>query len=243
MKNTCAIVLAAGRGTRMGVEKPKILLTVDDKTILQRGFETLDKLDLEKIILVVGYQSELVKTEVKKIGIKTIFANQRRLLGTAHSLKVGLKKVPANIQNILVLFGDDTSFFESSTLKKFIEYHVTNKSNGTFLLSTLNSPNPIGALELNKEGKVIGILRQSQIVAKNLQEYPILAGGFCFNKDWIVKNINKIPKSDLSGEYPLPYIYNVALEQGDFIDTYVLDDKREWVGINTPEELEKANKK
>lgn len=243
MKDICVVILAAGRGTRMGVNTPKVLLKVGGKSILLRCLNIIKELKPVEIVIVVGYKHEQIKKEVEKSNVKVIYAFQKDLLGTANSLQIALKKIPSSIKNILVIFGDDAAFFRAETIKKFVKFHHKKENKVTFLVSDLNKPNPIGGLEIDNNGKVIGILRQSQLIAKNLNKYPVLVGAFCFDRNWISKNIIKIEKSDLSGEYPLPYIYKVALQEGQPVGTFELKNKYEWSGINTPEELRIANLK
>lgn len=241
MEKVCAIVLAAGKGTRMGVNKPKALIKIAGKSILIRCLNSLKQSGISDIIVVVGYKAQDIIKEIDQEKISNItFVHQEQLLGTANSLEVALKSVPKKDDTLLVLFGDDSAFFSTNTLKEFINTHIKKNNLITFLVSYLKKPNPIGGLEIDNDGHVIGILRQSQIIKNGLKKYPVLVGSFCFDKRWITKNISKIEKSDLSGEYPLPYIYKVALENNESTDTYQLVNENEWFGINTPKELSKA---
>ncbi len=238
----CVVILAAGKGSRMGGVLPKVLLKLGGKPIIYWILKTLKSAGLENINVVVGFKGELVRKEILGEGFNVNFIEQKELLGTAHSVEIALKEILSKCKTLLVLFGDDSAFYKEGTLKEFLEYHIKNKNMATFLTSFLDSPNPIGGLDIDDHGRVKGILRQSHIVKSQLKRYPILCGAFCFNGDWIKKNITKIEKSDLSGEYPLPYIYQVALSNGEYVNTFPIKDKDEWVSINTVEELNRAEK-
>ncbi len=243
MKNVCAIIFSAGKGTRMNNSLPKVLLKLGNQPIIFWVLKTLKSADIKNIIVVVGYKANLVKKTILAEGFKVKFIEQKKLLGTADSLKVSLDKIPDKCDTLLILFGDDSAFYKQETILEFLNYHIKNRNKATFLTSYLEEPNPIGGLNLDDEGRVLGVLRQSEIIKNNLKKYPILCGAFCFDKDWIVKNISKIEKSDLSGEYTLPSIYKVALENGEYVNTFSLKNHEEWMSINTPEELKVANLK
>lgn len=242
MKNVCAVILAAGRGTRMGSTSPKVLFELGGKPVIFWILETLKNAGVKKVLVVVGYRAELVESRIKEGGFKVEFVEQKKLLGTGYSVQIALKKIPKNFDTLLVLFADDSAFYKSDSIRKFLDFHTKKKNKVTFLTSYLDRPNPIGGLDIDKKGRVLGILRQSQIVNSRLKKYHILCGAFCFDRGWIARNINRIEKSDLSGEYPLPYIYKVALLNGEYVHTFPLEDRNEWVSINTPEEFEYAQK-
>jgi bifunctional UDP-N-acetylglucosamine pyrophosphorylase / glucosamine-1-phosphate N-acetyltransferase len=241
MENTCVFILAAGKGERMSATMPKALVKLAGRPIVFWCLDTLIKAGFKNIYLIVGYKSTLVKNTVLNANFPVDFIKQKQLKGTAHSIKIALRALPSKFKNILVLYADDSAFYKKNTLLEFLKFHKTNKHKITFLTSVVNSANPIGGLKIDNDGKVVDIFRQSYIVNNNLEGYPILCGAFCFNRAWIKKNINKIEKSDLSGEYPLPQIYKIALDQGCGAYSYRLNDADEWMSINTRDELKKAN--
>ncbi len=242
MKNLCAVVLAAGRGTRMGGDLPKVLYDLAGKPIILWTLETLKDCGFGEILIVVGYKSELIQNVVTKAGFEVKFVKQKELLGTANSLELGLRSLSIEVCDVVVLFGDDSAFYKRDTIRDFVKFHDTRKNIGTFLVSYLSKPNPIGGLEIDNRGKVSGVLTKSEIEGRGLRSYAVLCGMFCFDKEWIQGNISKVEKSTLSGEYPLPAIYKVALNSGQSIDTFVLKDSNEWMSINTVEELKAATK-
>jgi bifunctional UDP-N-acetylglucosamine pyrophosphorylase/glucosamine-1-phosphate N-acetyltransferase len=241
MKNVCALILAAGKGERMGSDKPKALLDLAGKPIIYWSLKLVQELGIDSFV-VVGYKRNLIKREIARLGFAPIFIDQEKRLGTAHSVKVALKKIPRRYRTILVLFSDDSALYKPKTIRTFIKTHLENNNGATFLTSFLDRANPIGGLNLDKNGHVVGIFRQSYILTNNLKKYPILCGAFCFERSWLSKYIVKVKKSDLSGEYPLPYIYEEASKNRDFVNTFSLINSREWVSINTLEELALAEK-
>lgn len=243
-RNISVIVLAAGKGTRMGGSKPKVLRKISGKPLIYWVLKLIEILNIKDIVIVVGDRNKLIKKEVNKLGHNVKFVIQKRLLGTAHAVKVGLKMINKRARNILVLFGDDSALYKPETLENFLKYHEAKKSIATILtLLSKNAPASLGALRRNDSGKLTGVYNKEEVLRFKSKNREILCGCFCFSKDWIAKNIVKIKKSPTSGEYALPQLISVAANSGGFIDTYRLVDEKQWNSINTPMELNLARVK
>src|SRR5258708_2986128 len=170
MKNICAIIFAGCKGSKMNNSSPKVLLKLADQPIIFWILRTLKNTGINQIVTIIGYQSKLVKETILKEGFVSKFVEQKELLGTANSLQVSFNKVPKDCTTLLVLFGDDSAFYKPETIKDFINYHIQNKNKGTFLTSYLDEPNPIGGLNLDSGGHVLGVMRQSEIVKSKLKK-------------------------------------------------------------------------
>lgn len=237
----CAIVLAGGKGTRMNSSLPKVLHKIAGKPIIFWTLELLKELNFENPIVVTGYEADLVKETIKKGGYEVSFARQEKSLGTADAVSEGLKKAPQDCKTILVLFGDDSALYTPDTIRKFLSYH--QNSNHPMIIITVkkDQPTPLGGLEKDGEGNVIGILTQGQMLENGIKENDVVCGAFCFERKWLEENLPRVAKSKISGEYPLPALIKIAADQNLFTGTYELKNPNEWSSINTLEELKRAD--
>lgn len=243
MNDLCVIILAAGKGKRMGGETPKVLRKIKGTPILGRILKTVNELQPQKTIIITGYKNKLIENFVQDSGYKAITIKQKKLLGTAHALNVGLKSLFTVNNTILVLFGDDSGLYKPETIKAFINNHLSHRKVGSVMIYRLNKPTEIGALVLDKDRNVIAVQTKESMEQKNIKENYALCGAMCFEGNWIKENIHKIKRSETSGEYPLPSIFKIARNQKQKIGTFILKDKSEWSSVNTPKELSSARNK
>lgn len=241
MRKIDVIILAAGKGTRMGNDSmPKILMKIGGNSILKMIVKTLLQSNIRTLNFVLGYKSENVIAELNLLGVNYNFTIQKELNGTAKSLEEGLKSFRLKGDNLLVLFGDDAGLYKPKTINNFIDSHISRSSKCTMLILNEKRSLDIGALKLNKNKEIVGVIPKSEL--KNGNKY-VLCGAFCFNKNWINKNINNIKPSERSGEYPLPQIIDVATSQNIAINSFELKNLNEWESINDPIGLRLAEAK
>ncbi len=243
MQDTQAIVLAAGKGTRMGGDTPKVLREIAGKPIIFWSLTLLKELGINKPVVVVGYKSELVKQRISEFGFDVIYAEQPDSTGTGDSVRIGLDKVEAKYSSVLVLFADDSALYKSSTIREFINQHISSHNKSTFLVIKSEVPLPIGGLLLDINNDILKVVTKDEMIDRGISENFVLCGAFVFNRNWLAENIIKIKPSLTSGEYPLPGLISVALENKEFIKAYQLKDSNEWNSVNTPEELQETENK
>lgn len=241
--NTQIIILAAGKGTRMGhSELPKVLVPLANKPIIFHLLEEIKKLD-ESIrpIIVVGYKYQLVQS---MLGPNYVYAFQEGQFGTAHALAAGLTKATA--ENVLVLYGDKP-FIKSKSLIQLIEQHTLN--NSMFSMLTMIAPNfenvfatfyGDGRIIRNKNGKFIAVRELVDVTDEEKQIKETNPGFYIFNRSWLEQNINQIQKN-IHGEYFLTDLVEIAIKSEVKITT-VTSEPYEVYGINTLAQLQQAEK-
>jgi len=238
------VVLSAGRGTRLDcTDKPKVMLEIGGKPIVSYVVKTLKEIGFskEQTNLVVGYKAEKVK---EYFGESVSYATQSEQLGTAHATLTGIKKLPKNIKQVLVLGGDDSAFYTKQALEKFLESHLNEKATVSLLVGEINSD-----IEKNQIGRIVKVENGYEIIEKenlgkdqfDLKE--ISTGTFVFDREWFEDNYKKIEKIKNLGEYGLPSMFSLVKEQGLKTNVVKLLNPNEWFGINTKEELEEASKR
>lgn len=240
MNKVAVIVLAAGKGTRLAQgspsPKPKVLYEVGGKPLILHTLNILKHIGLENVILVIGHKGGFVQ---QAVGASYKFAVQSRRLGTGHAAKVGLTQVPRGAEHVMVLNGDDSAFYKPETVKKVLDKHFRENNTITFVTLEPKDPTGLGRI-VRKEGKVVGIVEERVATEEQKKIKEVNDGLYLFDRNWIEKNLSTIKKNQV-GEYYLTDLVHLALEKGEKVETYKLDDPSEWKGVNTPEELKEAD--
>lgn len=225
----------------MNFDTPKVLHKIAGKPLIFWTLELLGKLGIPEQIVVTGYKADAVENEIRNAGYKVKFVRQSQPLGTADAVKTGIKEAGEEYNTILVLFGDDSALYRPETIQNFINYHQGQNSVMTVLTVEKGSPTSLGSLEKDKEGNIIGVLTQKQMIDKGIKANEVVCGAFCLERKWLEENLPHVQKSPTSGEYPLPGLIKIASGQNLFAKTFELKDPDEWVSVNTPEELKHAD--
>jgi len=234
------VILAAGKGTRLNCsDMPKVMLEIGGKPIVSYVVETLFEAGFKKeqICLVVGFQEKKVRDY---FGDKVSFITQEEQLGTAHATFTGIKSLPSNIKNVLVMGGDDSAFYTKETLLKFVENHIENKNTLSLLSAEIEDPSMLGKI-IRYPDKSIAIVEKEYLAEEQKQIKEISTGTFCFDKKWFEEMFPDMPKLRKLGEWGLPTALAVARGEGKKYEVIKLGESSEWFGINTIEELSRAD--
>lgn len=236
-----AIVLAAGKGTRLAGGspslKPKVLFKLAGRPMISYTLDNLKPLGLKKIIIVIGYKGRQVR---EIVGDNFKFATQTKQLGTGHAVKLGLAGVSLSITSILVLNGDDSAFYTPCTIKQVLDKHLGKGNTITFVSLEVDNPAGLGRV-IRSGNKVMSIVEEKDASNKQKKIKEVNDGLYVFRRDWLEKNISKIKKSN-AGEYYLVDLIKLATGQKEKVEAFKLYDVGEWYGVNTPSELKAADK-
>ena len=230
--NTIIIILAAGKGTRMNSNIPKVLHKINKKSMLNIVIETSKKLNPEKIIVVVGYKKELIINTVNDSSIT--FVNQNKQLGTGHAIKQCLDEIKNFNGDILILSGD-VPLIKYSTLNNFILKHKKKKSYASLITTSIKNPKGYGRIIKNESGQLINIVEHKDANKDELKINEINSGIYIINSKVLTKNIPLIKNDNAQKEYYLPNIFNFIHTENTYI--YKIDDFVEISGVNTIEQL------
>ncbi|MFA6105535.1 MAG: sugar phosphate nucleotidyltransferase [Patescibacteria group bacterium] len=241
--STCGVVLlAAGKGTRLkSVEIPKVMREIGGKPIIEYSIKTLKKAGFEpsQICLVVGFCKEKI---MDYFGSNVSYAEQVELKGTAHAAFTGMKKMRPEIKNVMVMGGDDSAFYEPETIIKLFEKHFSSGAKLTLLTTKPKNYENLGRIVRHEDGRV-EIIEKEYLTEEQKKIKEISTGTFIFDRAWFEKIFPTMPKMRKLGEYGLPTALAVARDTGVKHQVVELENSDEWFGVNTPEELEEADKR
>lgn len=238
MKNQF-VILAAGRGTRMGnPNTPKVLVMLKNKPLILFVLEQIDKINrLVKPVVVVGFGAEKVKGV---LGDAYVYAFQEKQLGTAHALAAAKVKIRA--ENILVVYGD-MPFIKAESLSQLIKMHFRSGGNISMLTAEAanfkgihSSQEHYGRIVRNTSHSIVGIVEYKDATAAQRKLREINPGIYMFSTKWLWEHIKKIANQNAQKEYYLTDIVGVALEQGEKVNSFMVDAK-EVLGVNSKADL------
>jgi bifunctional UDP-N-acetylglucosamine pyrophosphorylase/glucosamine-1-phosphate N-acetyltransferase len=233
-----AIILAAGKGSRMNSKKiNKVALHLGDKPMIMHTVELLEELNIDEIIVVVGFAKNSV-TDI--LGDRVSIAEQSKRLGTAHAVYRALPLVK-NSEDILVLNGDDSAFYSKEVIEKLVQKHKVDDSEFTFLTIDTDNPHGLGRVVRDKEGNVEAIVEEKDATDKQRKIKEVNPGCYIFKVSFIKKYLPKVKKSPVTGEYYLTSLIDMGIHNKEKIETLKAGSIK-WRGVNTKDELEEAEK-
>lgn len=237
--NIAAIILAAGKGKRMDSKKVnKVVLPLAGKPMILYIVQVLKNLDINPIVAVVGFAK---KSVIQVLGSQVMYAEQRKRLGTAHAVGCGLKKLSDNIENVIILQGDDSAFNNKEIIANLIKAHISSNSVLTFLTLELDNPFGLGRVIRDSDKKVIGIVEEKDATMEQRKIKEINPACYIFKTSFLKKYLKKIKKSKITGEYYLTNLIDIAISNKEKIET-IKNDSLRYKGVNTKEELKEAEK-
>lgn len=234
MEDTVAVVLAAGKGTRMRSEHPKALHAVADRPMLAYVLDTVSQLGCSRTIVVVGHQGETVRTA---LGLyRATWVEQREQLGTGHAMLEVWPVVGAEPRTLLVVPGD-APLIRAATLRALIMAHEKSAAAATVLTAFPADPAGYGRIVRDADDVPLRIVeeRDADRSAKHLRE--VNAGMYAFSSPVIFEALRRLEPSNVQNEYYLTDAIALLREMGLRTGTVTAEDAQEVRGINTVEEL------
>ncbi len=236
MKGLRTIILAAGKGTRIKSETPKVLHSVCGKPLLQYVLDVVFDIGSVKNCVVLGHRSQQVK-EALRNDIQVVI--QKRLLGTADAVKCAYKYFKNYKGDVLILCGD-TPLLHPETLKKLIRKHRKTNAACTFLTAFVQEPIGYGRVLRDSKGMAVAIREENDATEFEKNIIEINVGVYCFKSNILFQLINDIRVNKRKKEFYLTDIIEILTQQGDKNETLEVEEANEGLGINTREDLAKS---
>ena len=239
---TKIIILAAGKGVRMGGDLPKVLAKVKGKSMIKYVLDAVDKSGIDdKPIVVVGYKKELV---INELGNKYQYVNQEPQLGTGHAVMSAEKELKDEPDNILVLYGDNP-FVSPETIKKLEQKHSESKVKIT--MGTVKVPDfedwrsffyvSFSRIIRDKEENILKSVQFRDATEEEKKITEVDPCFFCFNAEWLWKKLKTLNNINAQKEYYLTDLVKVAMEEKIRIESINIEPQ-EALAANSKEELE-----
>lgn len=235
-----AIILAAGKGTRMKSSLPKILHEICGRPMIAYTLQSLRRSEIGEIIAVISFKRNLVIPKI--MGITKIAVQKNPKGGTADAAKAGFSLINKLTKIIVVINGDDSAFYTPKTIKEIIKIHKDRERKLTFVSLIKENPTGLGRVIRGIDGLITKIVEEKDASEEEKKVKEINDGLYVFDRNWFTENIVKIKKGP-QGEFYLTDLIKLAIGQKDRMATYTLPNDDEWQGVNTPEQLTEAESK
>ena len=236
--NIMAIVMAAGKGTRMKSKKSKLVQKIYGKEIVKRAVENAEKAGVEEVVAVVGYMKEEV---MAVLGDRVKYAYQDEMLGTGHAVMQAKEFLKGKKGKVLVLNGD-VPLIRPETLNKLIEKSVENKEYVTLLTAIYDNPTGYGRIVRDEGGNISAIVEEKDTTEEQKEIKEINAGIYCFDIEELLAALEKIKPNNAQGEYYLTDVVQIMNEKGLKTGAVIVEDNTEILGINDRIQLEMLTK-
>ncbi len=236
-----ALILAAGAGTRMKSDKPKVAHEVLGKPLVRWVIDAAHDAGIKDIISVLGYQSEKVAPLVED---DTQIVIQESQLGTGDAVNAARDAMTENgviKPGSLIVLSGDCPLITPETIVELVKKQ--QETQAAVVVLTMQLENPFGYGRIVKEnGNVIGIVEEKEASDEIKKIKEVNAGVYCCNAKELFKALDKIDNNNEKGEYYLTDIIGIQVKEGKKVSSFVLEDSEEILGVNSKVELAQASR-
>lgn len=233
-----AVILAAGAGTRMKSEKPKVLHELFGKPMVSHVTSQAAEAGSENIIVVVGHGAERVQAALDDGTLK--FALQAEQAGTGHAVMQAVDYIPDE-GGVFVLCGD-TPLITAETLKSVSEFHAESGNAVTVLTALFENPFGYGRIIRAEDGSLLKIVEQKDASEEEKKVNEVNAGMYCFDAAFLKNNIGRLSNENAQNEYYITDLIGMAVESGAGAGAFIVSDADEIMGVNNRVQLAQAGR-
>lgn len=239
MKDIIAVILAAGKGTRMVSETPKVMHRILGIPMISYVVASVKEAGVKDIKTVVGFGGEKVKELFKGTNIGTVF--QKKLLGSADAVKAAIKGMGRFNGDILVVYGD-TPLIKRETIKRLIERHHSTHASLTLLTAVLVNPAGYGRIMRNTDGEIMRIAEEDEARAYKKEIKEINVGTCIFRAEDLIDALKGIGCENSKKEFYLTDAVKILSDKGKAVESVTVEDNSEMIGVNSRKELAEATR-
>ena len=241
-KKVKSVILAAGKGTRMKSELPKVLHTIFNKSLLSYVIDAVNNTGyIDESFVIVGHEAEKVEKHVVDSYSNAKCVLQSPQLGTGDAVN---KATPflKDFDGYVVVTCGDTPLITAQTLKDFIDFHDNNHADLTVMSAIFDNPKNYGRIVRDKNNKFVAIVEEKDATPEQKAVKEVNAGIYCINWKTVSAAFSSLQNNNAQGEYYLTDIVKWAVEKHLTVQSYVLENNEEIFGINSKVQLAEATK-
>ncbi len=232
-RQLAAVILAAGKGTRMRSDRPKVLHELEGKPLIGHIIDACRDAGATRLVVVVGEAEDEIRAI---LGDDVTYARQEQQLGTGDALKSARPALAGFSGDLLVLVGD-APLIRAPILRKLVSLRNKRNHGAVVLTAIFDSIPPYGRIVRDEDGAVLRIVEEVDCTPEQKQIAEVLTGPYCFDATIALPLLNQIKMNPHKHEYFLPDMAEILHGAGLGISTLLAEDPRITLGINTPEDL------
>lgn len=236
MKDTIALILAAGKGTRMKSKLPKVLHKVGGVPMVEQVLQAVKAAGTKRQIVVVGFGGEAVQ---EYLGDQAETVVQEQQLGTGHAVLQAEPLLQGAEGTLLVTCGD-TPLVTTETFQQLLDCHAQSGAAATVLTAIMPDPFGYGRVIRNDAGQVLKIVEQKDGTPEELAVQEVNAGIYCFDLSLLWDMLHHVTNENAQGEYYLTDIIGMLVAAGKVVSAFAAPDYNETLGVNSRQQLAQA---
>lgn len=231
-----AIILAAGRGTRMKSDLPKVVFPIGGRPMVCAVVDACRDAGVGRIVVIVGYKQEAVRAALQSYDVE--YAVQTEQLGTGHAVMAAAPDFttsPAN-ESTFVLCGDGP-LIRSATLKAMLARHIAAGNAATLATSIIEDPTGYGRIVRGSDGRFQAIVEQKNCTKEQLAIAEVNPSYYCFNTRQLFAALANVRRNPVSNEYYITDVPELLLATSARVDVVEAVPPQDIYSINTPDDL------
>ncbi len=238
MSKNCAVILAAGEGKRMKANKPKPMMEVLDRPMIDWVLDATEASGVNDTILVVGAYGEQL---VDHCGDRSAICWQRERLGTGHAVMMALDYLNASdAENVLILNGD-APFMDAATIAESLALHEANGNAVTVISARLDDPFGYGRIVQGADGSFERIVEQKDATEEEKAIRNVNSGAYWFRREDLIASLGKLTTDNAAHEYYLTDTIYILKQEGKNAGVFVTENADVVLGANDREQLQALN--
>ena len=231
-----SVILAAGMGTRMKSNMPKVIHRVCGKPLTKWVIDASYEAGAKNVLAIVGHKADMVK---ETIGDVCEYALQAEQKGTGHAVMQAEDFISRNEGSVVILNGD-TPLITADTINKAIEYHTNSLNSATVITAILDDATGYGRIVRDDSENVLKIVEHKDATDEERKINEINSGMYVFNSSSLVSALKELTPNNAQGEYYLTDTLEILLNKGEKVGAYAIEDNDEIRGINDRVQLNEA---
>ena len=239
VSNPQAIILGAGKGTRMKSDLPKVCHEIGGRPMVCAVVDACFAVGCSRVVAVVGYKQENVREALKSYGNKVEFAVQEEQLGTGHAVQSArnhFANQSVGHTDTFVLCGDGP-LIRPSTLTTLLSRHRETKAAATLATALLEDSTGYGRIVRDSQGYFQAIVEQKNATPEQLKIREVNPSYYCFDAASLFGALSRVTRNALTGEYYLTDVPALLLSEGKRVEVVQAVPPEDVLSINTLEEL------
>lgn len=238
MSKNCAVILAAGEGKRMKANKPKPMMEVLDRPMIDWVLDAAEASGVNDTILVVGAYGEQL---VDHCGDRSAICWQKERLGTGHAVMMALDYLNASdAENVLILNGD-APFMDAATIAESLALHEANGNAVTVISARLDDPFGYGRIVQGADGSFERIVEQKDATEEEKAIQNVNSGAYWFRREDLIASLGKLTTDNAAHEYYLTDTIYILKQEGKNAGVFVTENADVVLGANDREQLQALN--
>jgi ribose-phosphate pyrophosphokinase len=234
-----AIILAAGKGTRMKSDLPKVVHPIGGKAMVCSVVEACRAAGCGKIVVVVGYQQEKVREALEGYGVE--FAVQSEQQGTGHAVMSAADAMKGVTGEVFVLAGDGP-LIRPKTLRELLSRHRHARASASLATSVIEDPTGYGRIVRDDAGRFVAIVEHKNATDDQRRIREVNPSYYCFDAGTLFATLKRVERNPASGEYYITDVPELLLRDGKRVEVVEAVPAEDVLSINTPEELAKVDR-